>query len=336
MDSSADLPASSTLEAFLAPDLDRAGFIAAWLRAREIPHTVVPLAGRRHVVIRFDQSAYDPLFRMKTLVAHYDRAPGTPGANDNSAACFQLMLFAERLCRRERERPEGKGLAHNVRIIFTDGEEAAGTKGVAGQGAYALGSGLRKLKMTEDDVYVLDATGRGDALVLSTACVAKKKHAARPAALDARLAALHESATRIAQDAATGSWMTLLTPYSDDAGFLASGIAAQVVTVLPRLEAETLARALAESGLDSGPAGGGTSDVAVRAQPGTGLRREEIERAVSLNRKLPAGSPLADIIPETWRLMHTPSDCARTLTSDAFVLMARFLDALASSMEIAL
>ena len=324
MDSSPDLPASSTLEAFLAPDLDRAGFIAAWLRAREIPHTVVPLAGRRHVVIRFDQGAYDPLFRMKTLVAHYDRAPGTPGANDNSAACFQLMLFAERLSRRERERSEGKGLAHNIRMIFTDGEEAAGTKGVAGQGAYALGSGLRKLKMTEDDIYVLDATGRGDTLVLSTACVAKKKHAARPAALDARLAALHESATRIAQDAATGSWMTLLTPYSDDAGFLASGIAAQVVTVLPRLESETLTRALAES----------ASDGAVRAQ--TGLRREEIERAVSLNRKRPDGSPLEEIIPETWRLMQTPADSARTLPSDAFSLMARFLDALASSREIAL
>jgi hypothetical protein len=323
MDSSPDLPASSTLEAFLAPGLDRARFIAAWLRAREIPHTVVPLAGRRHVVIRFAPSAYDPLFRMKTLVAHYDRAPGTPGANDNSAACFQLMLFAERLARRDRERAEGHGQAHNVRIIFTDGEEAAGTKGIAGQGAYALGSGLRKLKMTEDDVYVLDATGRGDALVLSTACVAKKKRAARPAALGARLAALHESATRIAQDAAAGSWMSLLTPYSDDAGFLAAGIAAQVVTVLPRLEAETLARALAAGN----PEG---------AQPGTGPGREEIERAVSLNRKLPSGSPLADIIPETWRLMHTPADCARTLTSDAFALMSRFLDALASSTEIAL
>ena len=83
------------------------------------------------------------------------------------------MLLAERLARGEGVSAHGG--THNVRIIFTDGEEAAGTKGVAGQGAYALGSGFRKLKMTDDDVYVLDATGRGDVLVLSTACVSKKK-----------------------------------------------------------------------------------------------------------------------------------------------------------------
>ncbi len=301
---SSTLPASSTLEAFLSQGIDRALFISAWLRARDIPHSVVPLAGRKHVVIRFEQGAYNPLFRMKTLVAHYDRAEGTPGANDNSAACFQLMLLAERLARGEGVSAHGG--THNVRIIFTDGEEAAGTKGVAGQGAYALGSGFRKLKMTDDDVYVLDATGRGDVLVLSTACVSKKK----PGVLDARLAALHESAAKVAQAASPSSWMTLHTPYSDDAGFLAAGIAAQVVTVLPRAEAETLTRAIA----DAKPAG-------------------EIEKMISLNRRIPAGSPLERVIPETWRLMHTEGDSAPTLTSDAFVLMARFLDALASSLS---
>src|SRR5512133_707767 len=104
-----ELPASSTFGAFLAPDLDRCAFISAWLRAREIRHSVVELAGKRHIVVRFADDAYDPRFRMKTLVAHYDRSecpegPKWPqgnqcssGANDNSAACFQLMLFAERL-----------------------------------------------------------------------------------------------------------------------------------------------------------------------------------------------------------------------------------------------
>jgi len=81
------IPASSTFRAFLEPSINRCAFIEAWLRARDIPHTAVDLAGKRHIVVRFDPASYDPRFRMKTLVAHYDRMPGSPGANDNSAAC---------------------------------------------------------------------------------------------------------------------------------------------------------------------------------------------------------------------------------------------------------
>ena len=120
---------SSIFTSFLDPNLDRCAFISAWLGERSISHTIVELAGKKHIVVRFTSDAYDPRFRMKTLVAHYDRADGTPGANDNSAACFQLMLLAERLA---SPRVKSYG-THNVRIFFTDGEEAAGTGGIAGQ-----------------------------------------------------------------------------------------------------------------------------------------------------------------------------------------------------------
>jgi len=312
MSDSPRLPASSTFQSFLTPGLDRCAFISAWLRAREITHSIVELAGKRHIVARFPGDAYDPRFRMKTLVAHHDRAEGTPGANDNSAACFQLMLFAERLLsgRRDGTYP----VAHNVRIFFTDGEEAAGARGIAGQGAFALGEGFRKLKMTDDDLFVFDACGRGDTLVLSTAGIARGDSGsprspggkAGRGKLALRLDELHERAAEIAAEAASGGWLRLPTPYSDNAGFLAAGIAAQVITVLPRAEATRLLA------LGSDPA---------------------LLAAIVANKRPPDGSPLDGKIPETWALMHTPNDAAGTLTASAFALMARFLDALARRME---
>jgi hypothetical protein len=303
----APLPASSTFESFLAPDLDRAAFISAWLRGHEVRHTVVNLANKRHIVVRFDSDSYDPRFRMKTLVAHYDRAAGSPGANDNSTACFQLMQFAALLAERTTGRSSNGRtipLSHNIRIFFTDGEEAAGTNGIAGQGAYALGSGLRRLKMTEDDVYVFDACGRGDTLVLSTAGLDM------PGKKGARMSDIHERTIAIAREAAREKWVELHTPYSDNAGFLAAGIAAQVLTILPREEATTLMGALEGKSADSETA-------------------KLLKTAVTLNRPNDRDAAIEAFIPETWRLMHTANDTGRTLTASAFSLMEEILVALA-------
>ncbi len=297
MDSIVAVQSSSTFETFLSEELDRCAFISAWLRAREIPHSVVTLAGRKHLVVRFDSSAYDPRFRMKTLVAHYDRAPGTPGANDNSAACFQLMLFAAQLA------APGAG-AHNIRIFFTDGEEAAGTKGITGQGAFALGSGLRKLKITEDDVYVFDACGRGDTLVLSTAGIDEKGKSP----FRMKQNALHERAVELALRVSPENWVRLPTPYSDNAGFIAAGIPAQVITILPHTEATALIHALnTESG-----------------------ERQRLIRVITGNHRLETGSPYLAVIPETWLLMHTEGDSAATLSASAFRLIEHLLAEIAA------
>lgn len=313
-----DLPASSTFGAFLAPDLDRCAFICAWLRARNIRHSVVELAGKRHIVVRFADDAYDPRFRMKTLVAHYDRAEGSSGANDNSAACFQLMLLAERLSGGGTAGATGSRvpLTHNIRMFFTDGEEAAGTKGIASQGAFALGSGLRKLKMTEDDVFVFDCTGRGDTLVVSTAGME------RAGAFGKRLSDLHERTALLAQRVSAESWLRLPTPYSDNAGFLASGIASQVITVLPRGEATALLSASNSLGIASKKELG--SFLARHGRDGgKGDRNGENHCARGVSRALP----------ETWALMHTECDNAASLTASAFRLMDAFLLALAGLKE---
>lgn len=318
------LPDTALFTSFLQPALDRCAFISAWLRAHEVPHSIVEMAGKRHIVVTYRGDAYDPRFRMKALVAHYDRAPGTPGANDNSAACFQLMLFAERLATgADRTIPA----CHNIRILFTDGEEAAGSAGIAGQGAYALGNGLRALNMTDADVYVLDGCGRGDTLVLSTSGLppepAKRQNRETRGGtrirreLEKSLEALHRRAVHLARTAAAESWVTLRTPYSDNAGFIAAGIPAQIVTILPRAEAETLMRALSGPGRD-------------------GISRSDIEETITANRQQIPGSPVERVIPETWRLMHTGDDVASTLTAAAFTRIARFLDAVARSRESAI
>ena len=55
---------------------------------------------------------------------------------------------------------------HNVRLIFTDGEELA-EQGVTSQGAYSLASVFKRLKITNDDVYVFDCVGRGTVPIIS-------------------------------------------------------------------------------------------------------------------------------------------------------------------------
>ena len=310
MTKQASLPASSTFEAFLESGIDRCAFISAWLRAKDIPHSIVELSQKRHIVVRFDSSAYDPFFRMKTLVAHYDRVADSVGANDNSAACFQLMLFAEQL---SRGKP-ASSLVHNIRIFFTDGEEAAGTYGIAGQGSFALGSGMRKLRITEDDVYVFDACGRGDTLILSTAGLTSATTRGippRPPRFTARIESLHERSCALAREAAPENWVRLPTPYSDNAGFIASGIAAQVFTVLPHEEAGKLLFALG----------------------GNEVPPEKIIAAIEENRTLPDESPLKPIIPETWRFMHTKADTGATLNASAFSLMAKLLDTIKRRMD---
>lgn len=309
------LPASSTFEAFLQLNIDRCAFISSWLRAREIPHTVIELAKKRHIVVRFDSSAYDPRFRMKTLVAHYDRVPLTPGANDNSAACFLLMLHAERLAS-QTVKAGARPYPHNIRIFFTDGEEGAGTKGIAGQGAFGLGSGFRKLKMTEDDVYVFDACGRGDTLILSTSGLSAGKsikNKAAPSGFNDELENLHERSASLALASESENWVRLPTPYSDNAGFIASGIPAQVFTVLPHEEASILLRALA----------------------GENPSKEIITAAITANKILEKKDRLNEIIPKTWRLMHTEEDSISTLTAPAFILIEKLLETITRTMELA-
>jgi hypothetical protein len=282
---------------FTSDMCNRGQFIIDYLMAHGIIPSIINLASSRHIFVKFDSACYNPLFKLKTVLAHYDRAPGSPGANDNSAAVFQLLDWVQRLKSDPR--------AHNVRVIFTDGEELGATDGaagggVAGQGAFGIASRYKALGITSDDVYVFDCCGRGDVPVLSKAGLSVSKSAL----FNMRLNDLHIRAQELLKTVSPQNWMTLPVPYSDNAGFLACGIPAVAITLLPSSEA---------------------------TQYLYDLRRSKALAAAVMH----SGNEINECLPATWQLLHTPGDNDASLTPKSFTLMARLLDLLAEKRAIA-
>ncbi|MDR3311515.1 MAG: Zn-dependent exopeptidase M28 [Spirochaetaceae bacterium] len=270
---------------FLENGCDRCRFILDRLAVRGITGQIVTLGMQRHIVVQFAPRFYNPLFKLKTVITHYDRVFGSPGANDNSAAVFQIIDWVERLNKARR--------FHNVRIFFTDGEELGGEEGVREQGAFGIASRFKALGILNDDVYVFDCCGRGDVFVLSATGVRN----AGNQAFNHRFTGLYHRTEDLLRLAAPDRWVSVPVPYSDNAGFLACGIPAVAITLLPAPE--------------------------VSAYLGE-LRRDKKLETDMLNHDMKAQERL----PETWRLLHTPEDNAGSLTPKSFAHMARLLDTL--------
>ena len=99
--------------------------------------------------------------------------------------------------------------------------------------------------------------------------------------------------------------MTLPVSYSDNAGFLVNGIAAVAITMLPKEEASKYMYDLLQvPGLES--------FVTNKAVP-EGKTREQME----------------ELLPVTWRLLHTSGDNLDSLTEEAGPVMERILNLLA-------
>jgi hypothetical protein len=89
----------------------------------------------------------------------------------------------------------------------------------------------------------------------------------------------------------SAKFLLLPTPFSDDAGWLRRGMAAQAVTTLPSGEAAAFGNF-------------------VRAHP------EQLRTAI-FDKTLPA-------YPQTWRLFHTSGDTLSSLTPENFETMVKF------------
>lgn len=218
-----------SFEEFIASDCNRAEFIQKFLNQNGIETPVIQLNGKNHIYVKFPLSQYDSMFKVKTVIAHYDRAVGSPGANDNSAAVYSILKWAVRL-------NNNKGF-HNVRIIFTDGEEE-GEAGVHEQGAFAIAELFRKLNILNDDIFVFDCMGRGTIPVISENNIPQE---AGKSFIN-RIIDLESKAEKIITQATGGKWYKLPTSYSDNASFLANGIPAVAITMLPSNEIELYVR----------------------------------------------------------------------------------------------
>ena len=135
----------SSFQIFISPDCDRAAFIQNYLNDAGLEAPILQMEGKNHIYVKFPQNQYNPTFRIKTVIAHYDRIG--IGANDNSAAVFCLLEWAAEIARfycGAQNTAAGGPLFHNIRLIFTDGEEL-GAAGVAAQGAFPLAQVFRRL-----------------------------------------------------------------------------------------------------------------------------------------------------------------------------------------------
>ena len=100
---------------FISPQCDRKSFIINYLRNNGVKAVVMPIENKNHIYVVFPKESYNPSYKIKTVLIHYDRVENSPGANDNSIAVFLAMEWA---CRLNKITD-----FHNVRLIFTDGEE---------------------------------------------------------------------------------------------------------------------------------------------------------------------------------------------------------------------
>ncbi|WP_428771718.1 M28 family peptidase [Treponema sp. HNW] len=319
---------------FIAPGCNRRLFLESAFKQSGIDFYPISTGACVHLCLRFPSAAYNSLFKIKTVLVHYDRAVGkggsfiTPGANDNSAAVYQVLSFARRLSRGSLVLPGG---VHNMRLIFTDGEELGGLPSAQDnrhegemQGAFALAALFKKLGITDDEVYVLDGCGRGDVLAVSTA----GKNSSASSAFTRKFGFLFDHACALAAEASSGKHICIPVPYSDNAGFLACGIPAVALTVLPSDESSVYMRRLQKDKaferavMNRGVAAHGAGFV-YSQETAARLREAGIDPAEALL--------LSEQLPRTWRLMHTPYDDEASLTPEAFKIMERFLDILALS-----
>lgn len=284
---------------YISPDCDRASFIQDYLKERGVDSNRIVIDGKSHILVQFAQRFYNPQFKVKTVIAHYDRVPLSPGANDNSAADFMLMNWAVTLNSFQD--------FHNVRIFFTDGEELGWNTGVNEQGAFGIASTFKRLGITGDDVYVFDACGRGDIPILSRTVLSEKA----PRDFAVKFADLFERTQALLTYSCPQRWMSLPVPYSDNASFLACGIPAVAITMLPADEASLYARELMTNR--------NLENMVLNRESSKKERMQEGRVEYSYKERLPL----------TWRLFHTEKDDVSSLTESAFRVMSDILAALA-------
>ncbi|MBR5646106.1 MAG: M28 family peptidase [Treponema sp.] len=217
---------------FISLSCDRLSFIRQYLNDNSINCKILQLGEKKHVYVDFPESQYNRSYKIKTLIAHYDRSGQTFGANDNSFAVYCLLEFAVKLFK--------KNEAHNVQIILTDGEETPpepenplkNINNVTRMGSYELAKVFKRLNIIRNDIYVFDCMGRGDIPVICENTFPENTNAS----LVNTVIALENRAEELVKKASGGKWFKLKTAFSDNAAFLANGIPCVQLTMLPSKE----------------------------------------------------------------------------------------------------
>lgn len=278
---------------FLQPDCNRKEFIQEKLLSYGINSSSIVIDGKSHIYVDFSKNNYNTRFKIKTLVAHYDRVPSSTGANDNTSGVFALIEAAKRLSTSD--------FVHNTRIIFTDGEED-GRFGVLEQGAFSLAKRLKELNSIDGEVFVFDCVGRGEVPVISEIEFPKNVDVS----FYRKYMNLVSNTNSIISNYSPYSNMILPTSFSDNAGFIANGIPAVLITMLPKDEvANYMSNLKRIPGLKESVLNRKLEDVPNKSQPEYILRES---------------------IPLTWKYFHTQYDNITTLTPVSFSIISKIID----------
>jgi hypothetical protein len=281
---------------FISPEADRFAILNETLKEAVLEYKVAEIAGSRHIIVtppspeREKSIGHHPPV---ILVAHYDRAEGSPGANDNSAGVFLLVETAMKLIKKNKS---------DWLVIFTDREEIKSGGKLKSQGAYGLAEYLKKLKMEKSKIFSFDACGTGDTLIISTTLESLLKKDGAGEKLRDSILELRKYALDTARNLNMAKVLLAPTPFSDDAGFIRAGLIAQTVTMLPSSECIRLVAEL----------------------------RKKPEFAEALINATMRQTSLLQSIPETWRSLNTPTDSHLRLTPEHFRTVSKFAEALCS------
>lgn len=291
------------IQQFCEVECNRYEFLINWLDKEEISYNVLPTGEARHILIRLDKTCpYVKKYYVKTLVAHYDRVPGTPGANDNSAAVFQLLYSINKL--------KSLKYAHNIQIILTDKEELQPGESIVNQGAYQLAHLFREKKINNCMFFVFDMCGIGDTIISGRAGLQllklKYDDEIKYKRMYDNLFKFSSTLSDLFLQFRDGEYFNLNSLFSDDLGLLLNQYPAMQISVLPYKEVLLLKRKLFEAKSNKWD-----------SILGKGMLSEEYYGFIKSH------------LPSSWSNNHQKGDTVETLHSESFELISDFIMELA-------
>ncbi len=221
------MPRSSRTDDFCRLDRDRYDYLKEYLDSENLYASVIRTGSLRHFLIRPGRERdYDGGHMLKTLVAHYDRFPGSPGANDNGASVLQLLDLASYLrdCR----------YTHNCQILLTDGEEIQRGKDRSTQGSWQLGELFKNHGLDRTFMIILDMCGIGDTMIYSTGSEKLT------GTMSPREEILFKPVMDLITAYSRGKALPIPEKFSDDLGFLAHNYLTLQVSLVPWKESLNL------------------------------------------------------------------------------------------------
>ena len=284
---------------FIAMKINRYAMLLECTEKLNLNSTVIPIAGNKHIFVFppkqkslrqskgvFPFQGQEPYL----FCAHYDRVQGSPGANDNGIAVFHLLNAALQFAQRGID---------NWMIIFTDKEELKAGESFENQGSFSLAEKLKLWGLEKAKIFNFDACGVGNAFIFSTTTDHLLKNSETPNICKVRtdILKLRNHALATADALRLDKVLLAPTPFSDDAGFLRAGLAAQTITTLPFDEADKY-------------------ETLLRSRP------EFADLIISGKVKEPQEYRN---LPETWRRLNNAGDTASSLTPQFFDQTMKFI-----------